>query len=252
MITPFVSIIMPLFNCEPYVAEAIESIISQTYEDWELIIVDDCSSDASLLIAKSFDDSRIQIYGHNENHGAAFARNTGLDYATGSFVAFLDSDDVWLNEKLEKQIAFMQSRNAGMCFTAYETIEANGRHRNYVKVPEQIDYKGFLKNTITCSHTIMFDLSIVELDWLRPPQHKDYDFPEDMATWLQVLNHGITAYGLNETLAKNRKHGTSRSAQKHKAVRRTWNQYRKGEGLSLSYSAYCLFWQLTHAVLKRI
>lgn len=249
---PVVSILMPLFNCEAYVEEAINSIIHQTFPEWELIVVDDCSSDRSLIIAQSFQDDRIKVYRHESNGGAAAARNTALEYATGEFIAFMDSDDVWLDEKLEKQIAFMKTNHTGMCFTAYETIEANGAHRNYVKVPERIDYKGFLKNTVTCSHTIVFDCHMVNREWLKAPSGKDYDFPEDMATWLQVLKHGVVAYGLNEVLAKNRKHEESRSANKGKAVHRTWNQYRKGERLSLPYSIYCLFWQLTHAVLKRI
>lgn len=249
---PVVSVIMPVYNCEAYLREAMESVLHQSFENWELIIVDDYSTDRSLAIAESFSDERIRLFRHESNCGAAAARNTALEHARGRFVAFMDSDDAWLNRKLESQLAYMREQNAGMCFTAYETIEADGSHRNYVKVPSRIDYKGFLKNTITCSHTIMFDLDIVKIDWLIAPAYRGYDFPEDLATWLQVLKRGVVGIGFNEVLAKNRKHGKSRSSQKHKAVKRTWNQHRKGEGLNVLYSSYCLFWQLTHAVLKRL
>lgn len=249
---PTVSIIMPLFNSEAYLSEALESIRRQSYDDWELIVVDDGSTDRSFTIAESFPDDRIRLFQHHANRGVGAARNTALEHVRGRFVAFMDSDDVWLNEKLERQLAYMNEQKACMCFTAYETIEADGSHRNFVKVPSRIDYRGFLKNTITCSHTVVFDLDAVSVDWLKAPTHEEYDFPEDLAIWLQVLNHGVLGIGFNEVLAKNRKHNDSRSSRKRKAVRRTWNQYRKGERLGVLYASYCLFWQLTHAVLKRL
>ena len=252
MIEPLVSVVMPLYNAEKFVGEAIDSVLAQSHENWELIVVDDCSTDASGRIVQSYSDSRIRMVRHDLNKGAAAARNTALDQASGDYIAFFDSDDVWLENKLERQLAFMVDERAAMCFTAYETIEQDGTHRNYVRVPAQIDYKGFLKNTITCSHTIAFDMTQVRKDWLKAPLDRDYDFPEDLAIWLGVLKRGLYAYGLDEVLAKNRKRSGSRSADKLKAVRRTWNQYRRGEGMGVPYSAYCLFWQLYHAVLKRL
>lgn len=249
-----VSIVMPLYNNERYVAETIASILSQTYTNWELIIVDDCSKDSSLNVAKSIcaNDPRIKIIEHAANLGAASARNTGLRYVSGRYLMFMDSDDLWDVDKIKKQCQFMASNHYSMSFTSYETITANGQHRNYVHVPKTISYSGFLKNTITCSHTICFDLSKIQIELLTCPDCYDFDFPDDMAVWLRVLNSGISAHGLDLILAKNRKHSESRSASKVSAINRTWNQYRKIEKLSFPYSAYCLFWQLFHAVLKRI
>ena len=250
-----VTIVMPLYNAGPYLSEAIDSIISQTFKNWELVIAEDCSTDGSLEIALGYEckDPRIRVYPNGHNLGAARSRNAGLAHVSGDFVAFLDADDAWLPEKLERQLGYMGEHGLGMCFTAYETIDSNGEHRNYVHVPRTIDYDGFLKNTVTCSHTIMFDLSKVELDLLVCPDFGgDFDYPEDLVVWLQVLKGGVPAGGLDEILAKNRKHGASRSANKLHAVSRTWNAYRKIEKINFPYSAYCLFWQLTHAVLKRI
>lgn len=253
--SPLVSIVMPLYNAEPYLAETFDSVLSQTYGDWELIVIEDCSSDGSLRLAKEYErtDRRIAVFPNERNLGAAKSRNAGLRHVSGDFIAFMDADDAWLPNKLERQLAHMAERGLGMCFTSYETIEADGSHRNFVHVPKAIDYDGFLKNTVTCSHTIAFDLSKVPLDLLFCPDFGGaFDFPEDMVVWLQVLKSGVPAGGLDEVLAKNRKHGGSRSANKLRAVSRTWNAYRKVEKINPAYSAYCLFWQLTHAVLKRI
>lgn len=251
---PLVSIVMPLFNAEPYIEETLSSIEGQTYTNWELIVVDDCSTDSSpRIVAEHAErDPRIALYHAERNIGAAGTRNVCLSKVTGAFVAYMDADDVWLPEKLERQIAFMRANDVDMCFTSYETIDAAGSHRNYVHVPSRIDYRGFLKNTITCSHTIAFDLSRVSRQTLLCPEKTDFDFPEDMVVWLQALKAGADARGLDEILAKNRKHAGSRSSNKFHAIRRTWNAYRKVEGLGFLYSAHCLFWQLAHAVLKRI
>ena len=252
---PLVSIIMPLYNAESFVLETIESVLKQSYLNWELIIVDDCSTDESYRVAQTFadGDNRILLFRNESNLGVAQTRNCGLERAQGGFVAFLDADDAWLPEKLQKQIDFMRLQDAAMCFTSYETIEADGSHRNYVHVPRRIDYKGFLKNTVTCSHTIMFDLSkVCKATLVCPSFEEEFDFPEDLVVWLSILKTGVVAYGLDEVLAKNRKHETSRSADKRRAVARTWNAYRKVEGLGFFYSAYCLIWQLYHAVLKRL
>lgn len=253
--SPLVSIIMPLYNAEPYLVETFDSVLSQSYKNWELIVVEDCSSDASLRLAKEYEnkDRRISVHPNEHNVGAAKSRNTGIEHVSGDFVAFMDADDAWLPDKLDHQLAYMRDCGLGMCFTSYETIESDGQHRNYVHVPKSIDYDGFLKNTVICSHTIAFDLSKIPLSLLVCPDFGDsFDFPEDMVVWLQVLKSGVPAGGLDEVLAKNRKHGGSRSANKFRAVSRTWNAYRKVEKINPVYSAYCLFWQLTHAVLKRI
>lgn len=250
---PKISIVMPLYNAEDYVSEAIESVRSQTYEDWELIVIDDCSTDCSRAKVDELAalDSRILVYSNAKNSGAAFTRTAGLKHVSGEYLAFLDADDVWMPEKMEKQIRFMCEEECAMCFTAYQTINSDGTLRNYVSVPDRLDYKGFLKNTITCSHTIMFDLTKVNKDLLAAPQ-EEFDFSEDLAVWLQVLKTGVVARGLNVPLAKNRKHAISRSANKIKAVKRTWATYRGIEHLDVIHAAYCLIFQLAYAIRKRL
>ena len=250
---PKVSIVMPLYNAENYVSEAIESVRSQTYEDWELIVIDDCSTDSSksIVVAYAEMDLRIHVHSNDRNLGAAFTRTAGLQYVTGDYLAFFDADDVWMPKKLENQLSFMREEKCAMCFTSYETIESDGAFRNIVEVPDMLDYDGFLKNTITCSHTIMFDLSKVNKELLAAPAAQ-FDFSEDLAVWLQVLKTGIVARGLNSPLAKNRKHSISRSANKFKAVRRTWKTYRRIENLGVVRSTYCLVFQLTNAIRKRL
>ena len=253
--SPLVSVVMPLFNAEAYISETLASVQAQTYPHWELIVIDDGSTDASYSIVSkaSKNDSRIRPLRNSGNMGVAKTRNRGVAEAKGRFLAFLDADDVWMPNKLARQIDYMVANRCPMCFTSYETIEADGSHRNYVHVPETIDYRGFLKNTVTCSHTIMFDLSSVsKQDLLCPDFEGNFDYPEDMVVWLRVLKTGIIAHGLHEVLAKNRKHGESRSSDKRRAVSRTWNAYRRIEHLNVPHSAYCLFWQLFHAVLKRL
>lgn len=251
-----VSIVMPLYNSERFVSETLESVFSQSYENWELIVVDDCSSDGSADIVKGYcekcDGERVRLFKLDVNGGAAKARQAALSHARGSWVAYLDSDDVWAPDKLQRQLEFMRTERAAMCFTGYETIEEDGTHRNIVHVPGSMRYKDFLKQTITCSHTIMFDLSHVPLGLLSEVRDVPYDYPEDLDTWLRVLKTGVVARGIDEPLAKYRRHEGSRSSAKSKAVARTWNQYTRNEGLNTAYSLHCLFWQLTHAVLKRI
>lgn len=249
-----VSIVMPMYNSVKYVREAIQSVFDQTYTNWELIVVDDCSNDGSLQLAEQMlrDDCRCKLLLHNNNYGAAIARNSALPLCRGQYVMFLDSDDVWEHSKIEDQLSFMKDAECAMSFTSYETIKDDGSHRNYVKVPDRIDYNGFLKNTITCSHTVCFDLSKIDVQWLRGPAGLEFDYPDDLAVWLNVLRHGTEARGINRVLAKNRKHSSSRSANKIRAIRRTWNQYRRIERMSAVYSVYCLFWQLFHAAQKRI
>lgn len=248
-----VSIVMPLFNNVDFVGEAIESVLSQTYQAWELIIVDDCSTDGSLEVVKRYmSDKRLVLVEHFENRGVAKARATAIEKSHGRWLAFLDADDLWLPTKLQEHLAFAVEKQAVMSFTAYQTIGESGEYRNTIHVPNTISYSAFLKNTITCSHTALLDLAIVEKSWLTAAlADRSFDFPEDLSVWLAVLKRGYDAYGLNEILAKNRKRLGSRSANKLYAVQRTWNQYRKNERLSVLYSAYCLLFQLWNAAKKR-
>ena len=254
-VTPLVSVVVPLFNAEKYIADTISSVLAQTYKNWELILIDDCSEDNSYEIAERFSncDSRIHLIKKEFNSGAAESRNQGIQMARGRFIAFLDADDLWNKNKLQRQVEFMLEESCAMTFTSYETIESDGTHRNFVHVPVKIKYEEFLKNTITCSHTIMFDIERVPKEELLCPRFdSQFDFPEDLVVWLNVLKQIQYALGIDEILAKNRKHASSRSANKIKAIERTWNAYRKIEQLPFLFASYCLFWQLFNAVKKRV
>ena len=254
MSTPLVSIIMPLYNAAPYVGEAMGSVLAQTFSDWELIVVDDASTDESYAAACACkkDDPRIVMLSHEANRGAGAARDTALAHARGRFIAYLDADDYWYPTKLQRQLDFMGKNGCPLCFCAYETVNEQGEYWNTVAVPESLDYKGFMCNTVTCGHTMMVDTSVVDKSLLFVPPACCDEFPEDLAVWLNVLKRGVRAWGLNEVLACNRKHAGSRSANKMRAVKRTYNQYRYNEKLSLPTTAHCLFWQMAHAVRKRM
>lgn len=250
-ITPLVSVIIPCYNSEKNILQTIASVSAQTMGDLEILVVDDCSSDGSAKVVESIltEEPRLRFFQQDINHGVAQARNRALSEARGRYVAYLDSDDLWSPEKLERQIAFMSENGYGACFTSYETIKEDGTHINYVHVPSSITYKQFLKNTITCSHSLLFDTSIVDRSLLVMP---DIRRGQDFATWCQVMKAGHALHGLDEPLAVYRKCAGSLSSDPIKSVKRTWNIYRNVEHLSLPYSVYCQFWQLFHAVLKRI
>ena len=245
-----VSVIVPVFDCERYLSEAIESVIAQTHTNWELILIDDCSSDSSWSIANRFaaSDERIKLLRQPRNTGAAAARNRGLEAARGQYIAYLDADDVWLEHKLEMQLDFMKSDGVGMCFTSYETVNESGAHRNYIHVPATTDYWRFLKRPITCTHTVVFDTAVVPKRLLRMPA---LTRRQDGATWLAVLKTGVVGYGLDTCLAKNRKRSSSLSSNKAAAVSQTWSLYRHIEGLTYPRALYCLAWQVFHAIMKR-
>lgn len=146
---PLVSIVMPLYDTEKYLQETIDSVLEQSYENWELIIVDDCSKDNSFSIAlqNSVDDSRIRVYQQKNNEGAAAARNRAIQVAKGDYLAFIDSDDIWLSNKLEKQISFMKENNLSFTCSYYGKVNENSETlRTVKKSPSKLDYNKLLLN----------------------------------------------------------------------------------------------------------
>ena len=248
-----VSIVVPVYNAAKYVKATVMSVAEQTYENWELLLVDDGSTDGSSEIIKQleYEDStgRIKVLLPEEHGTAARARNYGLANAVGRYIAFLDADDLWEPRKLEKEMEFMRQRQVGFVFSGYEFANANGEGTGkVVKVPETLNYRQALKNTTIFTSTVLFDTTIVDKELIFMPEMKS----EDTATWYRILRNGHIAYGLNENLVKYRRVANSLSSNKVEAVRRIWNLYRKAEKLSLIYSAYNFMFWAVRAVLRRI
>ncbi len=196
-----VSIIMPSYNTGVYIAETIESVLSQTYQNWELLIVDDCSTDETDEIVKGFlSDERIQYLKNEENSGAAFSRNIALRAAKGKWIAFLDSDDLWMPEKLEKQIKFMKNNGYSFSYTNYEEIDANGAKRGItVTGPKTITKTGMFNYCWPGCLTVMYDAEKIGLIQIENIMKNN-----DYAMWLKVCKKA-NCYLLSECLAKYRK-----------------------------------------------
>lgn len=244
-----ISIITPVYNSERFIEQTIRSVIEQTYKNWELILIDDCSTDKSYEIIKKYlcKEKRIKYIRLEKNSGAAVARNIGIQNAEGRFIAFLDSDDIWKANKLEKQIDFMLKNNIGFSFTSYEIIDEYGNNLNkIIKVPKIIDYNGLFKNTIIGCLTVMIDKEIIG-DFRMPLVRAG----QDTATWLSILRQGHIAYGLDEVLARYRKVRGSISSNKIKALKRTWNTYRNLEKLPLLKCCYVFSCYVINAIKKR-
>ena len=250
MIEGLVSIIMPSYNAARFIGESINSVLLQTYSNWELLIVDDCSKDNSVEVVRKFAniDKRVVLFSLEKNVGAAAARNVAIEHAQGQYIAFLDSDDVWDEYKLEKQLAFMKQYSYVFTFSNYYVMEENGKKtENIVKVPSSLSYHQYLRNTIIGCLTVIIDRQ----------QTGDFKMPlikssHDMALWLLIMKRGFKAYGLKDVLAGYRLVSTSNTAKKWKAAKDVWKVYREIEGLSVLYAAYCLCGYAIHAVLKRI
>lgn len=246
-----ISIITPVYNSERFIEHTIKSVQSQTYINWELILVDDCSKDNSYEIINKFrnNDSRIKYIKLEQNSGAAIARNVALENANGRYIAFLDSDDIWKEDKLEKQIKFMQDRDIAFSFTSYELINENGELLNKViNVPEKINYDEYLKNTIIGCLSVVIDKEKIG-DFRMPNIRAN----QDMATWLYIMREKkCIAYGIDECLGKYRLVSGSISNNKIKAAKSVWNVYRKIECMSIIKSCYCFFYYGLNAIKKRV
>lgn len=195
-----VSIIMPSYNTAPYIKETIQSVLNQTYEDWELLIVDDCSTDNTDEVLDEIHDPRIRIFKNECNSGAAVSRNRALREAKGQWIAYLDSDDLWMPEKLEKQIEFMESHGYTFSYTNYEEIDADGK-RTGVRVtgPKRITKTGMFNYCWPGCLTVMFDASKIGLI-----QIKDIKKNNDYAMWLKICRKA-DCYLLDECLGQYRK-----------------------------------------------
>jgi len=245
-----VSIITPSYNSSRFIVETIESVLAQTYTNWELLITDDCSKDNSVDIINSYveKDDRIKLFSLTKNVGAAAARNMSLSEAKGRYIAFLDSDDIWEPHKLATQISFMKTNNYAFTFSAYNIMDNNGRLTGKkISVPSKITYEQYLKNTIIGCLTVIIDRE--ETGNFSMPLIKS---SHDMALWLLIMKRGFQAYALNEVLATYRLVSTSNTANKWKAAKDVWKVYRDIEKLSFFKSTICFCCYIINAVLKRL
>lgn len=245
-----VSIITPVYNAEEFIVQTIESVQAQTYSDWELLLIDDCSTDSSAELIRSFtdNDNRIRYVKLNKNSGAAVTRNTGLAMAKGRYIAFLDSDDIWKAQKLEKQMELIKEKDIGFVFTSYRYIMQDGSPMSKVaRAPEKIDYNGLLKNTIIGCSTVLIDKKIIG-DFRMANVRRG----QDTATWLQLLKKTDYAYGIYDDLVWYRVVSGSLSDNKFTAIKRTWNTYRNVEHLSLPKAMYVFVFYAYNAVKKRL
>lgn len=245
-----ISIVVPVYNSEKYIEETIQCILNQTYQNWELIFIDDCSKDKSVSIIESYQDKRMHLYQNKKNMGPAYTRNQGIAKAQGRYLAYMDADDLCDKDKLEKQLLFMQKQGCAFSFTGYEFAGEDGvRNGRVVHVPDMVDYKYALKHTIISTITVMFDREQIPDDILSMPLDAR---GEDTATWWKILRHGYLAYGLDEPLSVYRRHGNSRSANKLDAVYGTWRMYRQNEKMGFLQSSYYFINYVFHAVMRRI
>ena len=225
MTQPLVSIIMPAYNCEQYIEIAIRSVMQQTHESWELLIIDDCSADSTYSIVQSIaqEDSRIRCTRNSTNMGVAKTRNRGFELSRGQFVALLDSDDVWLPNKLEKQISLAQNTGAEIIYCSYAIIDENGRKTcNDFIVPDRIDYDGMLVRSVVSCSTALLSKSIVDNYSFRT----DY-YHEDLLLWLELMRDQKSACGVPEVLAEYRILPGSRSFNKWRSAVERWKIYRQ-------------------------
>ena len=225
---PSVSVIMPARDAEATLAEAIGSVLAQSFTSWELLIVDDASRDATRRIAEEHAaiDQRVTVIPSDSALGAAAARNRAISVASGRYIAFLDADDLWMPEKLERQLDFMRSTAAALTFTAFVRRFGTGRER-VKRVPESVDYDDLLRGNVIGCLTAMYDREKVGRKYM-PDIRRRHDF----ALWLDIVKQSGPARGLNEPLAVHRMHSQSLSANRLAATMDTWRMYRERVGLS--------------------
>lgn len=223
-----VSIITPSYNSEKYIAATINSVINQTYKDWELIIVDDASIDNTHNIVSVFckKDHRIKIIKQQKNVGAGVSRNVGINAAKGSYIAFLDSDDIWKPNKLETQIACMNSQNAAICFSSYELINEEGEplHKIIEALPK-LSYKKQLKCNYIGNLTGMYNVDAVGKMYM--PEIKKR---QDWIMWLNAIKKGGPAIGIKTSLAYYRVRKDSISSNKLNLIAYNFNVYKEALG----------------------
>ena len=230
-----VSIVTPCYNCAAFIADTIDSVVAQSYPYWEMIIVDDGSSDSSVEIIRQYTerDDRIVLIQLTKNMGAAEARNAATKIAKGRYIAFLDGDDLWLPSKLKKQLEFMQDEDLAFTYSSYRFIDENNNHLGELITKASVTYHSLLKTCDIGCLTALYDTQKLHKIYMPNVLTR-----EDYALWLKILKKISMAKGIREPLAIYRIRKHSLSANKVKAAAAQWRVYREIEQLSLPKSIY--------------
>lgn len=247
---PLVSVIVPCYNMERFIAYTIESVQRQTYPHWELLIVDDTSTDRTAEIVQQHcaQDERIHFVVKPKHSGIADTRNQCIKMAKGRFLAFLDADDMWHPEKLEKQLQFMTERNIGFSYSSYDCIDEAGHPlEKQVKAAGDLNYDDYLHNTIIGCSTVMIDTTIIG-EVVVP----NFRTSEDTATWLNILKKGFLAYAIEQPLTSYRIRQHSASSNKLKASTDLWRVYRQQEKMPFFKTVECFISYAFNAIKKRL
>ncbi len=243
-----ISVVMPVYNAERFLREAIDSVLDQSFENFELIVIDDCSTDSSYDILCEYQriDNRVRVYKNEENKGVSYTRNFGISKAESDYVAFLDSDDMWRNDKLSQQISILEKYpDTAICFTACSFVDTDSIESNFIfHEPNEVSYKRLLKqNVISCSSVL------VKKEWLKKYPMAHDNMHEDFAVWLSILKDGGKALGINEPLLIYRVDRNSKSGNKFKSMAMTYRVY-KYMGLSFFSRLYYMVFYTVSGIKK--
>lgn len=238
---------MPAYNAATYLPAAIQSVLNQSYPNWELVVVNDASTDSSLQVAREFaeKDARIKVFNQPENGGVTATRNKALQMAVGEFLAFLDADDLWDPEKLEKQVAHMTAHDALICYCAYRRINEEGKIVGRVKPPLKVTYGDMLKSNFIGNLTGIYNAKVLGKQYLEEFGHEDY------IAWLELIKVAGEASSVDEELASYRVYRGSTSSNKLRTIKWQWRIYRESQALGWMKSVWLIGYYGIHAILKR-
>mgnify|MGYP003281016021 FL=1 len=242
-----ISIIMAAYNAEKTIEQAINSVLNQTYPDFELLVVNDCSNDRTVELVENIEakDSRVRLISNAKNSGVSYTRKHGLEEAKGLWIAILDSDDAWAPEKLEKQIDLQKRMNADLLFTGSAFMDSDGQPIDwYLHAPMEVTYRQLLKQNVLSNSS-----ALVRKELYAKYYAAGDEMHEDFAIWLNILKEGKKAYGVDEPLLIYRIAKSSKSGNKVKAAKMNWNTYRY-VGLNPFESAYYEVWYVINGLTK--
>jgi len=242
-----ISILMAAYNAEKTIKTAIESVLAQTYDDWELIVVNDCSKDKTQAVVSEIAarDSRVRLINNETNLGVSITRKKGAAAAKGTWIAVLDSDDMWKPDKLEKQMRLVNDKNAELVFTGSGFIDNEGSPIDWqLHVPETLSYRELLKQNLVSNSSVLVKKELYEQFYVV-----DDSIYNDFAMWLQIIKAGYKVCGLDDPLLIYRLSRGSRSRNKIKSAIRTWNTYRY-IGLNLIEAVYFMCWYAVRGLRK--